>query len=260
MEKTNKKIITIALLLSLLTAILIYIYMSGATKSTAPKPEYSTVYVAAQTMPARHKITDNDIKQVKIAKELLNSNALSDMEEIVGKLTMERIIDGEQIIKERLADEGSVLLSYSLPKGTRAISMNVNEQINIASLMRPGDFIDVVASFVKEEEDNGQIKKVYPGITSTILQNVKVLALGQDMTLSIDKLQELPVTVTLAIAEEDVEKFVYASEFGSIRLALRPVGDDTEVASEGVTRVDVTGEKGTYSMPSSGNSDTSALN
>lgn len=249
MEKANKKIIIIALFLSLITALLVYIYMSGP-KTTVPKVEYATVYVAAKTMPARYKITSADIKQVQVAKELLNPSSITELEDITGKLTMDRIIAGEQIINERLADEEGVLLSYSLPKGTRAVSMNVNEQINVASLMRPGDYVDVIASFEKEEEDNGQIKKVYPRVTKTVLKNVKVLALSQDMTLSVDKLQELPVTVTLEIKEENVAEFVFASEFSVLRLALRPIGDDTVVEKEGITRVDVSGTKGVYTMPS----------
>ena len=259
MEKANKKIIIIALLLSLITAVLIYVFLSGP-KTEVPTVEYATVYVAAKTMPARYKITAADIKQVKIAKELLNSSALSDIEEITGKLTMERIIAGEQIISERLADEEGVLLSYGLPKGSRAISVNVTEQINIAGLVRPGDFVDVIASFEKEEEDNGQTVTVYPKVTRTVLQNVKVLALGQDMTLSVDKLSELPVTVTLAIKEEDAEKFVYATEFATIRLALRSVGDAAAVASEGAGRSDVSGTKGVYTKPSSGNVAAEAVN
>lgn len=248
MEKANKKIIFIAVFLSLITALLVYMYMSGS-KTPTVNVEYATVYVAAKTMPARYKITGADIKQVKIAKELLNSSSISNLNDITGKLTMERIIAGEQIIKERLADEEGVQLSYSLPEGTRAVSMNVNEQIGVTSLIRPGDYVDVIANFEKEDEDNGEVKKIYPRLTKTVLQNVKVLALGQDMTLSVDKLKELPATVTLAIKEQDMEKFVYATEYGIIRLALRPVGEENATSAPGVSRQDVTGSKGVYTIP-----------
>lgn len=250
MVKTNKKIIVIALFLSLITAVLIYVYMSGDSGVAAPEIEYVTVYVAAKTIPARVKISNGDIKQVKIAKELLNTSTVTDIKEITGKRTKESIIEGEQIVKERLADENSMSLSYSISEGTRAVSINVNEQIDVANLLRPGDFVDVVASFEKEEEDNGQIKKFYPRITKTILQNVQVLALGQDMTLSADKLKELPTTVTLAVKYEDVEGLVFASEYGVLRLALRPIDDNSGNASQGIIRGDMTGMKGVYSMPS----------
>jgi len=249
MEKANKKIIIIALVMSLITAVLVYVYISG-TKVPALEIEYATVFVAAKTLPARHKITNTDIMQVKIAKELLNANTANDINKIIGKRLKESIIEGEQIRMERLVDEDKASLSFSLPEGTRAVSMNVNEQVDVANLIRPGDFVDVLVSFDQEEEDNSQIIKVYPRITKTLLQNIQVLALGQDLSLPLDKLQEIPGTVTLAVKIEDVERFVYASEYGTLRLALRPVGDDAENPSQGIIRGDMTGTKGVYTLPS----------
>jgi pilus assembly protein CpaB len=243
MEKTNKKIIVIAVVLSLITAILIYMYISRSNTVVEPQIENVTVYVAARTIPARTEITASDIKQTSMAKELLNSNAVTDPEEITGKYTLQSIIEGELIRSERLADEDSMYVSYMVPEGTRAVSINVTEQTNVANLVRPGDFVDMVVSFDKEEDAEGAI---YPRITKMLIQNVQVLALGQDVILSSDKLKEPPTTVTLAVKASDVEKFVFASEFGIIRLALRPVGDDSKINSQGIMRPDMTGTKGVY--------------
>lgn len=243
MEKANKKIIIIALVFSLITAVLIYIYITVNTKTDVPEKEYATVFVAAVTIPARSEIAESDVKQVKIAKELLSPNALTDAAEIVGKRTLESIIEGEQFRKERLADENSMFLSCIIPAGTRAVSINVTEHINVANLLRPGDFIDVIASFEKEEENNGIC---YPRITKIVLQNIRVLATGQDMAAAAEKPDAAPATVTLAIKKEDAEKFVYASEYGVLKLALRPVGDNAQIQTNGVMREDVTGAKGIY--------------
>lgn len=249
MEKANKKIIIIALLLSLVTAVLVYVYISGK-KAPVTKTEYATVYVAAKTMPARYKITNEDITQVNIAKELLNANAVTDTTQIVGKRLKESIIQGEQIIKERIVDEDKASLSFSIPEGTRAVSMNVNELSMVAGLIRPGDFVDILLNFDAGEENNGQTTTVFPRITKMLLQNVEVLALGQDLSLPPDKLQQLPTTITLAVKKEDVELFVYASEYGSLRLALRPVDDDEIISSQGILRSDMTGTKGVYTKSS----------
>ncbi|HEX2947181.1 MAG TPA: Flp pilus assembly protein CpaB [Clostridia bacterium] len=252
MEKANKKIIIIAIVFALITAVLIYSYISGIDSKTtaAPKIDYATVYIAARTIPARTEITAADVKQVQIARQLLNASAVTDINEITGKRTLESIISGEQIVKERLADEKSMSLSYFIPEGTRAVSFNVNEQIDVANLIRPGDFVDIVASFEKEEEENGQTIKFYPRITKVILQRVQVLALGQDVVLPAEKLKDPPATVTLAIKQEDVEKFVFASEYGTLRLALRPLDDNSQDSTPGILRSDMTGTKGVYSRPS----------
>ncbi len=243
MEKTNKKVIAIAIILSLITAILIYIYISRSSNVVVPEVEHMTVYVAARTIPARTKIQSSDIKKVDITKELLSANAITDPDEITGKYTLQSIMEGELIRGERLANEDSIYASYMVPEGTRAISMNITEQTNVSNLVRPGDFVDMVVSFQEEEAADGSI---YPRITKMMLQNVQVLALGQDVMLSSDKLEEPPLTVTLAIKTADVEKFVFASEFGIVRLALRPAGDDSGVTSQGILRSDMTGSKGIY--------------
>jgi pilus assembly protein CpaB len=185
---------------------------------------------------------------VNIAKELLNVSAVTDINEITGKHAKESIIQGEQIIKERLADEKSMILSYSIPEGMKAVSMNVNEQTAVAGLLRPGDYVDIVVSFDKETEENGQIVKVYPRITKTVFANVQVLALGQDMSVSSDKLAALPNTITLAIKNEEIDKFVYATEYGNLRMALRSVDDKNINVGQGIIRDDMTGQKGVYTQ------------
>jgi pilus assembly protein CpaB len=250
MEKTNKKILIIALIISLVTAALIYIYVSRNTSAAeAPVIEYAEVYAAARTIPAGSEITREDVKPVKVAKELANANAAADMGDIVGKRAKESIIEGEQFMKERLSDGNDMSLSFSIPDGMRAVSINVNEQIGVAYLLRPGDCVDVVASFEKEEESSVDTVKYHPRITKVILQNVQVLALGQDTDVPPGKLTELPVTVTLAVGKDDVEKFVYASEYGILRLTLRPADDKSVISSQGIMRSDVTGGKGVYSEP-----------
>ena len=248
MEKTNKKILIIALIMSLITAALIYIYVSRNTSAPeAPVIEYAEVYAAARTIPAGAEITREDVKTVKVAKELVNANAAADIGDIVGKRVKVSIIEGEQFMKERLSDGNDMSLSFSIPDGMRAVSINVNEQISAAYLLRPGDYVDVVASFEKEDEENKDTIKHYPRITKVVLQNVQVLALGQDTVVTPEKLTELPVTVTLAVRKDDVEKFVYASEYGILRLALRPADDKSVISSQGAMRADVAGEKGVYS-------------
>lgn len=249
METVNKKIAVISIIMALFTCLLVYLYIK---KSTTVKPEtvqYVDVYIAAKTLPARHKITDADIRQTRVVKDLLHPKAVQDRTEIVGKRLKERIIEGEQILRDRLVDEGSFIMSYNLPYGKRAVSINVNDQINVSNLVRPGDFVDVIASFEKEEEEEGDTKIIYPRITKIIIQNVEVLALGQDQTVQEGKIEEAPKTVTLAVTPEQAETLVYASEFGMLRLALRPLDDGSTVNTGGIIRSDITKDKGVKVMP-----------
>lgn len=252
METVNKKVLIIALALAALTAVLVYAYVSSV-KSVPQEIAYVNVYVASRTIPANSAVTDSDIKIAKVPKDLLNPKAVMDKSQIVGKRLKDSIIQGEEIVADRLADESKVSLSFRMPAGKRALSIEVDEQTAVSGLLRPGDFVDIVASFEKEEAENGSTKTIYPRITSILLQNAEVLALGQDQAIADEKLKELPKTVTLAVDPQDVEKVIYASEYGVLRLVLRSAEDKGTVKTQGAIRQDVVPGKGSYTVSNTSN-------
>ncbi|MCX7842957.1 MAG: Flp pilus assembly protein CpaB [Clostridia bacterium] len=248
MESVNRKVILISLIMAILTAFLVYAYIKKATA----KPEvveYINTYAAARTLPPKHKITDGDIKIIKVTREYLNPKAVLNKADIIGRRLKDSVIEGEQILVDRLADESKATLAYRIPEGKRAVSINVTEQTEVADHIRPGDYVDVIASFDKEEIEDVNGKMVFPRITRTIIQNAAILALGQDQVIPDEKQKELPKTVTLAVNAQEAERLVYASEFGTIRLALRNAGDDKVESSQGYIRQDITGEKGSKILP-----------
>lgn len=249
MESVNKKVIFITLILTIFTSLLIYVYITKSTTKTAVAVEYVNTYVAVKDLPPKYKITDADVKLMKIKKDELNLKALTMKTDIVGKRVKESIIAGEQIVKERLIDDAKATLSSNMPEGMRAVSINVQEQTIVSNLLRPGDFVDVVASFEQEAVEKTDTKEVYPRITKIVLQNVEVLSLGQDTMIVDEKVKEMPKTITLAISPKDVEKFIYITEYAVIRLVLRHTGDNDTVGTNGAMREDVVPKRGVYSAP-----------
>jgi len=248
MESANKKVIVTAIVLALITSLLVYIYIMKVT--TKPEvEEYINVYVAAKTLPARHLITDNDLKQAKVTKEYLNTNAVLNKADIIGKRLKDSVIEGEQILTDRLVDEQDLTLSYKVPEGKRAVSINVNEQVSVSYLIRPGDHIDVLASFEAEEYEEGLNRIMYPRVTTTLMQDIEVLAMGQDIKVDTEKFAELPKTVTLAVSPDEAEKLVYASDYAMLRLVLRNADNHEIEKREGVLRKDLVPAKGIKTVP-----------
>jgi pilus assembly protein CpaB len=168
MDRVNKKILIISILLAAFTSFLAYIYIKNVT-SRQETVEYVTVYVAAKTLPARHKITDGDLAEAKVTREYLNPKAVLNKADIVGKRLKDSVIEGEQILRDRLVGNSDLTLAYNIPEGMRAVSININDQSNVSHLVRPGDFVDVIASFESEEEEEGENRKIYPRITKIVL-------------------------------------------------------------------------------------------
>lgn len=228
METVNKKVILISLFLAVLTTAMVFLYVKKAT-TKAEVIEYVNVYVAAKTMPEKYLIKEQDIRQFKVTKEYVGKNAVMNAADIIGKRLKDRIIEGEQILLDRLVSDENVTLSFNIPKGKRAISVNVSEQTQVANLLRPGDMVDVIGNFPEKDQTN-------PDITKIILQNIQVLALGQKTNLSEEEKNELPKTVTLAVLPQEAEKLSFAAQFGTITLALRGVEDGEKSNSNGVIR------------------------
>jgi pilus assembly protein CpaB len=249
MESVNKRVIIISLILALFTTALVYLYINKAT--TKPEVvEYINVYIAAKTLPAKHQIAESDVVQSRVTRDYLNPNAALNKADIIGKRLSESIIQGEQILKERLVEDNNLNLSYNIPEGMRAVSVNVNEQIQVANLIVPGDYIDIIASFPTESEEIGENTRVALSRSEIVLQNIKVLALSQYTGKADDtKTEELPKTVTLAVTPKDAEKLVYVSEFASFRMALRPVDDDKIVKSNGTLKEEIISDKGIFIKP-----------
>ena len=249
MESVNKKVIFITLILTIVTSLLIYAYISKATTKAEVTVEYAEVLVAASTLSPKHIITEIDIKLIKIEKNRVNIKALTNKADIVGKRVRESILADEQIVPERLMDEKKSALSFSMPEGMRALSININEQSFVSYLIRPGDYIDIIASFELETIEEASTITIFPRITKTVIQNLQVLALSQNTVVTGEKVTEIPKTVTLAVTPQDAEKLVYASQYATLTMVLRHADDHEIIKSDGVNRKDVASTKGMYTMP-----------
>ncbi len=249
MESMNKKIIFIAVIMAFITTFLVYFYVSSLKAKPETDAERMSVFVAVRDLTPKHKITEGDIKEERVLKEYLNVKAVRDRSEILGRLVKDTIMEGEQILKDRLVSDGETNLVYNVPDGKRAVSINVNEQIGVANLVRPGDYVDIIASFEKEEVEDKYNKIVYPRTSKIVLQNLLVLASGQEQMIAGDKTAEMPKTVTLAVTPGEAEKLVFITEYATVRMILRPVGDNSAVKTEGVTRNDLVTGKDSREVP-----------
>src|SRR5690606_36281457 len=104
-------------------------------------------------------------------------------------------------------------LTFSIPPDKRAVSVGVNEVIGVAGFVKPGDRVDVLATF--DRNFSGQ------DMTTTILQDVQVLATAQETESDPEK-AEVTTTVTLAVSLDEAERLTLAEERGTLRLVLRP--------------------------------------
>ncbi|GLB31525.1 hypothetical protein LAD12857_34480 [Lacrimispora amygdalina] len=242
MVNINKKVLGAALIFALISAVSVFAYVNMIKKAKS-NIEYTDVIIAARDIERKAAITEADLKTIKIVKENANPRVVSNTIDIIGKMARDKIYSGEQVISDRIQNDSKTDLSFEIPEGKRAVSVNVNEASSVGNFIRPGDYVDVLATFEKFEVDANGVKTVYNQNTKIILQNIMILGIGQQMEVPEKGKTETPKTVTFAVTAEDAEKLVYGEEAGVLRMALRKAGDKNVAVTQGIIGEDLVSVK-----------------
>jgi pilus assembly protein CpaB len=205
-------------------------------KSTAPASrDLVSVVAAARDLPIGKRIQANDLKLIALDRKDLPKGAFLKIPDVVDRAVSAPVAASELILSGKIVGKGTGEgLTALIEPGTRAISVQVNEISGVSGFIQPGTRVDVVFTRVFSNGD---------AATTTILQNVKVIAYGRqlDPGARVDPRDtSRPTVATLLVSQDQAEKLVLAEQRGKIRLVLRNALDD-EIAkpSDPVQSVDL---------------------
>ncbi|MGI6119141.1 MAG: Flp pilus assembly protein CpaB [Desulfosporosinus sp.] len=210
-----KKLILLAFILSVITGLISYNYLTNLEKKVAG--QNMPVVVARNQIPKHTVINAEMLEVIELPQKAINPLSSTNTDSIVGKISKETIEPAEQILKTKISnlDEKTSGLAYSIAKGYRALTLKTDEVSGVAGEIEKGDRVDIVASMIGDV--NGQ--KV---VTSRMIaENLEVLEIG--MKPSDKKAARTNTSVTLSVLAEDVLKINYALSEGKYRLVLRSV-------------------------------------
>ncbi|HXG35472.1 MAG TPA: Flp pilus assembly protein CpaB [Dehalococcoidia bacterium] len=235
---SNRGLLLLAVISGLVAAVLVFVAInqSGDDSGSTVISGTSRVVVAHRDIAAGQQITADMVKLGDVPTNLTLKDALFATERVVGEKARYPILAGEQVtlgkVGAQTKDDG---LAFVVPKGMRAVAVKVDEISGVGGLLLPGDRVDVIAVFSKE--DVGKDKAV------TFLQNVEVLAVAQEAqepaaavsgadngtTSGIRPKNPAPKpnarTVTLAVTPEQAQLLALVQENGKVWLSLRSFGD-----------------------------------
>src|SRR3989454_9882083 len=196
-------------------------------ESTAPQSR-DLVYAVAATedLPAGKRLQPADLKLIRLDRKDLPKGAFLKISDLVDRAVPVPVAAGEAVLVGKLAAKGSGEgLTALIEPGTRALSVQVNEISGVSGFIQPGTRVDVLFTRVFSNGD---------GATTTILQNVKVIAYCRqlDPAEKVDPRDtSSPTVATLLVTQEQAENLVLAGQRGRIQLALRTSLDDEITAS-----------------------------
>ncbi len=172
------------------------------------------VVVAANDIAVGAKVGESDVKTVRYTAADLPANAFHLKTSVVGRGAILPIAKGEFFLPNKLAGENAGAGMPSLiPPGMRAISVRVNEVIGVAGFVVPGTRVDVLLTGNPSGAPEQQ--------TTTVLENVAVIATGQKLERNTAGEPQVTPVITLLVSPDDAQKLTLATTQGKIQLALR---------------------------------------
>ena len=157
------------------------------------------------------------------AQAALNGGGNS-MQALEGAIVREAFLTNEPIVERKIVHGGAGgYMAVVLQPGMRAISMPVTVETAAGGFVLPGDRVDVVATHKVEQQGGGG--GATSAVSETILQNIRVLAIDQQIQPDKTARTIVGTTATLEVPAEDVELVTKAKAQGDMALALRSYAD-----------------------------------
>lgn len=233
-----KKVVLFALIAALAAGALLYFYLGKLEQKTEVKVVYEDVLVAAADIPAYSSVTAEMVTVKQVPQGTSHPLAARTPEEVVGFVTENPIVAGEEILPVKLKQPGQTEsgLSYIVPEGMLAVTVAVDEVSGVAGFLQRGDYVDVIAytttSCLAEGQTVPADATTVPTQATTLVaaQNVCVAAVGTTLKANAaadDAPAELYASVTLFLTPEDALRVIQSAKSGVIILALRGSSDHT---------------------------------
>jgi pilus assembly protein CpaB len=182
--------------------------------STGGRERMVQVLVAANDLQVGAKLGDRDVRPASFPMSSVPPGAFRDPAQVHGRGVILPISRGDFILTNKLAaDNAGSGLPSMIPQGMRAVSVRVNDVVSVAGFVQPGTRVDVLATGSTASGNDRQ--------TTTVLENVAVIAVGKNMDRNGPPDAQPAPVITLLVSPDDAQKLALASQEGRIQLALR---------------------------------------
>jgi len=206
----------------------------ATVEQAAPAPEKvaaTEVLVAATDLPLGMKINAPDLKWLAWPADgvgpgmILRKDTPDAIAQTAGSIAREALFANDPIRKEKLIKADAGFLAAILPEGKRAFAISIDQRgsASAGTLILPNDRVDVIHIFKDWRASKVQQADIYA--TQTLLQNIRVLAIGPNIEEKNGERVAVGETATLELDPDQVNQIALAARTGALTLALRSVTD-----------------------------------
>lgn len=195
------------------------------------------VLVAGIDLPVGQSIKPADIRWQPWPSDFVPAGAITKSaapaaaDEMAGSLVRIAILAGEPMRQEKLIKtNGTGFMSAILPSGMRAIAISIDTRgaTSAGGFILPNDRVDVLRIY--REEPGAGATGGDGQQSETVLSNIRVLAIGQNVQERNGEKVVTGETATLEVSPTQAETLALSQKVGQLSLTLRSLADANQPA------------------------------
>jgi pilus assembly protein CpaB len=217
---------------------------SGTRAPEPPKPEPAPpplatveVLVAKADLGVGQVVGEHDVGWQVWPADAANSSFIKKsgrpdaIKDFAGAIVRSPVAAGEPIRDSKVVNAKGGFMAAILPRGMRAISLDVAPDTGAGGFILPNYHVDVVLTHRdKAAEKTTGVEKF---ISETILRNVRVLAIDQTIGEKDGQKVVIGKTATIELDPQQAETLALSRQLGTISLVLRSILDSQSQTPEG---------------------------
>jgi len=230
----QKMLLLLAVIFGILAFALTYQQLEYEKRRILGDSETVVLIRTTRNMVEGEEITEADVARYQVKRQretqaLSREIPWSELPRIIGR-RLETSLPANQVLQSTDLKPPTRRNGFTrvIQPEWRAVAIPVDPVSSVNNLVRPNDNVDVIGTF-RFPDVRGD--NMLDTVTLTILQDVKVLAVGNRWGTTSHDLQNSNrsyATVTLQLLPAEVEMVVFAAQKGKLTLSLRNY-DDTRI-------------------------------
>jgi pilus assembly protein CpaB len=197
LKRSNRLVLLVGIFLAVLAFIGIAVILGQGGSGPGPDkaPTTGTRVLAVTDIPLGSVITQDQVKNDTVDLTQISGGAVKDVAQAIGQTARQDVKAGQEITTAVLQGSAAGIGQcdqVKVPTGQRAIAVQVDQVTGVGTLIKPGDFVDMVVGFtgdrfpvvqVTPQAGTGQAGiTVVSGLNST---TVKLLLQGMQVLCSL---------------------------------------------------------------------------
>lgn len=204
--------------------------------ASAPQVKMKKVLIAREEIPMGSELKMDRLEWQNWPEDNIRESFVTQdlkpeaVKEFAAAIARASFFAGEPIREAKIVRSDSGYLSAILPSGRRAVAIRVQAQTSAGGFILPNDHVDVIMTYRDK-------KGVW--ITETILENIRVLAIDQDIEEKDGKKTNVGSTATMELTPDQVQIVSVASQISRNRLllSLRSVEDSGDESGKSASHL-----------------------